>query len=124
MGFWTDALERLGDNARLVGAAALDWVDPWAGADAPRTAAEVERQAARDEGRAVDAARVERMAQGGAARIGAAASRTGAQVGAVVDEAASVLASPWLWAAVATVAVAWVAWPALSASRAAVAVAA
>jgi hypothetical protein len=115
-GFWSDAFDNIGNNLRLVGAAVADATDytSWVDGRASRTAAEVERQKAEAEGRAYDAGRAQRSAEGGLARIGEAAAATAGDVakaaGKAADKAGAVagglldaLMSPWVLAGLAVV---------------------
>lgn len=119
MGFWSDAFSDLGDNLALVVAAGSDVVrnvnpldDAFMSGDANNTAAVVEHQLARDQGREVDRARIEASAEGGLARIKDAATQTGGQVadvagdvldagGKVAGGALDLLTNPWFLGAAA-----------------------
>jgi hypothetical protein len=123
MGFWTDALDDLGDNLSILVAAGGDvadelnpFSDGFADGKARRVAEEVERQNAKNEGREYDPSRVERSEQGGIARIKEGVVKTGEDVSTIAKDAAKdaldaagtgldLLSNKWFWYGLGAVAV-------------------
>lgn len=123
MGFWEHAFDSFSDNLAILGAVVVDvagntnpFSEQFLSGDAHATAAEVESQLSRDQGREYDLSRVESSAEGGLSLIGDAASQTGSQVGAAVGETLATagsaagktldaLTNPWVLGALAVVVV-------------------
>lgn len=89
--FFTHAFSSLGDNLTIVGAVAEDtWDAWWSGSkDAPNTAKAVEEIRAREQGRDVSQAKIDKSSKGGMELIDKAKDMTVAQVGEKVGDVAS-----------------------------------
>lgn len=121
-GFWEHAFSSLGDNVALVNDAIGDlqdnlnpFSDQFMTGDAKRTATEVETQLARDQGRAVNQARIDASSHGGVTTIKDAGVKTGHQVattaGHTIGTGLDLLTNKWFLAGVALVVVLAVAAP-------------